>query len=124
MLAARAKIDKVLARARAGEDFAKLAQENSDDGSKEQGGDLGFFQRGRMVPDFEQAAFALKPGGISDVVTTQFGYHVIKATERKTIPLDQVKAQIAQFLTGQKRQARGEAFVQEAKKKAKIEVLV
>ena len=65
---ARAKIDGVLKRAKAGEDFAALAKENSEDGSAAQGGDLGFFPRGQMVPAFDQAAFALKPGEISDVV--------------------------------------------------------
>ncbi len=125
--AARAKADGLLKRARAGEDFAKLAKEHSDDGSKEQGGDLGFFQKGRMVPAFEQAAFALEPDQISDVVTTQFGYHIIKTTEKKgasTVSYDEVKEQIVQYLTNQKKQERVEAFISEAKKRARIEVLV
>ena len=124
---ARAKIDGILTRVRAGEDFAKLAKENSDDGSKDQGGDLGFFQRGSMVPPFEEAAFALKPGQVSDVVTTQFGYHIIKVMERKdatTVPYEQVKPQIIEFLSNQKKQERVEAFIEDARKRAKIEVLV
>jgi len=80
----RAKAEEVLKRARSGEDFAKLAQEFSTDDSKDKGGDLGWFGHGAMVPEFEQAAFALKPGEISNVVQSKFGFHIIKLEERKT----------------------------------------
>ncbi|MGH9882176.1 MAG: peptidylprolyl isomerase, partial [Pyrinomonadaceae bacterium] len=80
----RSQAEDVLKRVRAGEDFAKLAQEFSTDGSKDKGGDLGWFGRGQMVPEFEQAAFALKPGEVSEIVETKFGYHIIKLDERRT----------------------------------------
>lgn len=84
----RAKAEEVLKRARSGEDFAKLAQEFGTDGTKDKGGDLGWFGPGQMHPDFEKAAYALKPGEISDVVQTSFGFHLIKLEDRKTETVD------------------------------------
>jgi peptidyl-prolyl cis-trans isomerase C len=80
-----------------------------------------------MVPPFDQAAFSMKPGDISNIVTTQFGYHIIKVTDRRpasTVPFEQVSARIKEFLTEQGKQKRADDFIQSLKQKAKIEVLV
>jgi peptidyl-prolyl cis-trans isomerase C len=93
---------KVKERLEKGEDFAKVANEVSiDPGSGKQGGDLGFFGRGQMVPAFEEAAFKLEPGKVSEPVKTQFGYHVIKLEEKRTRPVppfDQVRPQIENYV--------------------------
>ena len=123
----RTKIDDVLKRAKGGEDFATLAQQNSQDGSAPQGGDLGYFPKEKMVPAFADVAFALKTGEISDVVVTQFGVHIIKLTDRKaagTVPLEEVIPQVKQFLTEQKKQQQAQAFIAQVRQKAKIEVLI
>jgi parvulin-like peptidyl-prolyl isomerase len=108
---ARKKAQELLDRIRKGEDFAKLAKENSDDpGSKDKGGEYDFFGRGKMVPEFDKAAFALKPGEVSDLVETQFGYHIIKLEEKRTganPSTDQkVRAQIVDKLKQQKIDAK------------------
>jgi peptidyl-prolyl cis-trans isomerase C len=96
-------------RARAGEDFAKLAKENSDDpGSKDKGGEYQF-ARGQMVPEFEAAAFSLKTNEVSDVVTTQYGYHVIKLSEKipaKKVELAKVAPEVKDYLKQQQMQTR------------------
>jgi peptidyl-prolyl cis-trans isomerase D len=79
---AQAEAEEVLAKLRAGEDFAALAKQHSDDpGSSAQGGDLGFFARGAMVPEFDESVFDMQPGDVSELVRTQFGFHIIKLAE-------------------------------------------
>ena len=101
---AKAKIEEVLAKVKAGEDFAELAKKYSEDGSASSGGDLGTFGRGQMVTAFEDAAFSMKPGEISDIVETEFGYHIIKVTDRvdKQESYDDVKDQIKSTLASEK----------------------
>ena len=124
---AKAQIESILKQARGGADFAALARKYSQDGSAQQGGDLNYFSRGQMVPQFESAAFGLKVGQISDVVQTEFGYHIIKVTDHKparTVPFEEAKPQIAQYLAGQKKQEHADAFIESLKKKSKIEILI
>ena len=94
--AARAKAEEVLKRVKAGENFENLAKEYSDDGSKQNGGDLGWFGKGRMVPEFEQAAFALQPGQTSEIVESQFGFHIIKNEGRRTGDPERASQEVAQ----------------------------
>jgi foldase protein PrsA len=82
--AAKQKAEEVLVKAKAGEDFAELAKTYSEGPSGPNGGELGFFTKGKMVPEFEAAAFSLNKGEISDLVLTDFGYHIIKVTDIKT----------------------------------------
>jgi peptidyl-prolyl cis-trans isomerase C len=120
---ARKKIEEVTKKLAAGEDFAELAKTYSDCPSSSNGGDLGFFSRGQMVPEFEEVAFSLKPNEISPVVETNFGFHIIKVSEKQsegTYPLDQVKPQIEQVLTREKVQKLLEKDIENLKSEADI----
>lgn len=109
---AKTRAEALRQRAAAGEDFAGLARENSADGSAAEGGDLGFFGRGRMVPAFETAAFALQPGQISPVVETPFGYHVIKVEERRSQPLPaEQRGDFRAFLVNRARQEASQKLI-------------
>src|SRR5687768_14976296 len=102
----RKQAEDILKQARAGADFAALAMKYSEDeGSKVNGGDLDYFSRGRMVPQFENAAFAMEPGQISDLVQSQYGFHIIKVVDKKaavTRPFDEVRPQIEEQLKRQR----------------------
>lgn len=121
---AKKKIEAIQKRAAAGEDFAKLAQETSEGPSAKDGGDLGFFSHDRMVPAFADAAFALKPGEVSGVVETKFGYHVIKNEEVRPagkVPFDEVKDRIKDSLKQQKMGAELDTILEKLRADAKIE---
>lgn len=125
--ALKARAEEALKAARSGKDFAALARQYSQDGSAQHGGDLGFFPKGQMVPAFEKVAFSLKPGEISDLVETQFGYHIIKVIEKKsggTVPFAQAAPQIQQFLESQAQSDKGKAYVESLKAKGKVEILI
>jgi peptidyl-prolyl cis-trans isomerase D len=104
--AALAKAEDVLKQLKAGADFGKLAEKNSEDSSNApKGGDLGWFVHGQMVPEFDKAAFALNPGQLSGIVTTEFGYHIVKVEEKdkaRVKPFDEVKGELAAELKKQR----------------------
>jgi peptidyl-prolyl cis-trans isomerase C len=121
---AKEKAEEIAKRLKAGADFAATAKAESSCPSSAQGGDLGKFTRGQMVPPFEKAAFALKTGEMSDVVETQFGYHIIKVTSHEdasTEKFDDVKAKIVEFLKREKIQKGITDNVEKLRKEAKIE---
>ena len=118
--AVRKQAESVLARAKAGDDFAKLANAHTEEEiGKTRGGDLDFFGRGQMAKEFEDAAFALKPGEISDIVKTSFGLHIIKTTDHRpatTRPLEEARGQIEDQLKTEKANAEAERLAAELDK--------
>ncbi len=120
---ARAKIEELLKQIQNGEDFAELAKVHSACPSSVRGGDLDFFGRGQMVAPFEKAAFELKPGQVSDIVETEFGYHIIKVTDHNdavVIPFDQAKDSIIAQLRHSRQREIVEQYIQSLKAKAEI----
>jgi peptidyl-prolyl cis-trans isomerase C len=120
----REKLQSVLEEIRNGADFAEMAKTHSECPSAPKGGDLGFFERGRMVPDFEQAAFALNVGEMSDIVETDFGYHIIKVidrTEARNVPLEEARERITNYLDGVKRQEAANEYLEKLRSEAVIE---
>jgi peptidyl-prolyl cis-trans isomerase D len=112
--AAKAKAEDLLRQIKAGGNFAELAAKNSDDpGSKSQGGELGFLDRGRTVPEFDKTAFSLAPGQTSDVIKTQFGYHILQVEEKKTArvkPLSEARGEILPILEQQRATTAEQSF--------------
>ncbi len=123
---ARKVASGLLKQLKAGEDFAKLAKDNSDCPSSKNGGDLGYFTKGQMVPAFEKVAMELKPGEISDVVETRFGFHIIKGGERKAAgskTYDEVKGTLTERMQRQKTNEAVRAAIEKVRKEIKVEIL-
>lgn len=123
----KATIDAARARVAGGEDFAKVAGEISECPSKERGGDLDFFGKGQMVKPFEDAVFALKDGEVSDVVATQFGYHIIKKTgsqEASTVKFEDEKSRITDFLANQKSEEQIKEYIKGLRAEAKVDLML
>jgi len=121
---ARKEAESLVAQLAQGADFAELAREHSACPSSQKGGDLGFFQRGQMVKPFEDAAFALDVGEVSGIVETQFGYHIIKVTDRedgRTVPFDEAKDNIKAMLDGQRKQEAMKTYTDQLKAAADIQ---
>ncbi len=121
---ARKKAETILKDLKKGANFEEVAKEKSDCPSKERGGDLGYFAKGRMVKPFEDAAFSLKPGVLSDIVETKFGYHIIIVKDHKMeekAKLEEVKENIKSYLVERKKQEMIQQKLNELIPKAKIE---
>ena len=116
--AAKKQIDEIYEKAIAGEDFAELAKQYGQDGTKDTGGDLGYFTRDRMVKEFSDAAFALNVGEISKPVKTQFGYHIIKLTDKKSENVD--VAQAKEYVKSLLQKNKFNDYIKELKEKSKI----
>jgi peptidyl-prolyl cis-trans isomerase C len=121
----RKKMEGIQAKLKAGSKFEDLAKEYSMDGSKDKGGDLGFFPKGAMVKEFEDVVFKMKPGEVSGVVTTQFGIHLIKFEEKKpagTTPFPEVKDMVVKGLESDAKRDKVGKIIEDLRKKAKIKI--
>lgn len=124
---ARKKIEDVQQKVKKGEDFATLAKTYSEGPSGPKGGDLGYFRRGQMVKPFEEAAFSLKPDETSEIVETQFGYHLIKVNDKKPakkMTYTEVKDRLSENLKKQKQDSEANAYIETLRKDAKIEKFI
>lgn len=125
---AEAKAKALAAEARKpGVDFAELARKKSEGPSAEDGGDLGTFRRGMMLPEFERVAFALPEGGVSDPVRTKFGFHVVKVEKRQEIPVksfEEMKPALQERLTRDQLERYTEQYVRELRQNAVVEVRI
>ncbi len=121
--AAKKEIEAVLAKAKMGDDFAELAKKYSDCPSSEKGGDLGKFSKGQMVPEFDEAVFNMEVGEISDVVETQFGYHIIKLNEILTNDFEDKREELKNQVIDEKKRVAYEEYLTELKENKNYEEL-
>jgi len=126
--AKRVQIEAARTLVKSGEPFADVARRVSEDpGTASRGGDLGYFSRGQMVPEFEEAAFSLKTNELSGIITTQFGYHILIVADHKPAEprqFDDVKDEVERYLRERKTAEAGQQQVKELRAKAKIEILM
>jgi parvulin-like peptidyl-prolyl isomerase len=125
--AARGKLAAVLKEARGGADFGELARKHSEDSTAQSGGDLGLFPRGSTVKPFEDAAFALKPGAVSEIVETSFGLHIIELEEiqpARVVPEAEAAARIREYLEASKKRDAVKAELARLRSAAKVEILL
>lgn len=126
--AIRAQMKPLLERARNGEDFAKLARQYSDDyATAKNGGDTGLFHRGQMVPAFEEVAFSLKPGAISEPVETPYGVHILRLEEHlepRLVPLDEVREQLREHVRNERAEQAVNEEIARLRAAADIEILI
>jgi peptidyl-prolyl cis-trans isomerase C len=123
---AKQRAEALLARIKKGEDFGKIAKENSVDSSASQGGDIGFVSKENLAPELSDAAFSLPIGGVK-LIKSSFGYHILKATEKKKeglSTLEEVKAQLIDFLKDQKTQTELNKLVTQLRDQSKVEILI
>jgi len=125
--AALAKIQAIKKELDGGADFVELAKKKSEGPTAQNGGDLGFFTRGQMSPEFDKTAFQLPVGGISDVVETEYGYHIILVEEKRAsrrLRYDDIKSDLAGYIFQEQMQSKYEEFVSSLRKKADIKILM
>jgi len=125
--ALREQMNPILEKARSGEDFAELASEYSEDSTRVDGGDVGFFRRGQMMLAFEKAAFSLQPGEISDIVETTYGLHIIKLEERKEVrllPLDEIRETLRDHIRDENMEKAVQQEYARLREQAEIDILI
>jgi peptidyl-prolyl cis-trans isomerase C len=121
---AKKKIEEVQAKLKGGQDFGELAKEYSEGPSNANGGDLGYFRRGQMVKPFEDVAFGMQPNEVSEIVETQFGYHLIKVYDKnpeKILAYAEVKDRLIERMKQEKTEQEAVKYIEQLKKEAKIE---